>query len=357
MVAMDNGSKILILLAIGFVLLGGILAAINFWPAATSEVVTNSLANSDENNQRQVADYFNIPQKQTADIKVEVPKTLFFVGDMMLSRWVGAKATKQGDWVWPFLPIKDFLAGADLTVGNLEGVISDKGHNVGSAYSFRAAPQMIQGLQAAGFDLVTLANNHVGDWTRVAFEDCLNRLIQVGIGFFGTGWNFSEAHQATIAQVGDVKIGFLAYTNIAPAPMYATDKQSGVAKMDLAQLVKDVVTAKQQADIVVVQMHVGVEYAAHPNKTQQDFAHTAIDAGADLVVGHHPHVIQDLEQYQNKYIAYSLGNFIFDQDFSQETSHGWMLKVLVKDKKIVEVTPIDVYISKDFQVGLQPALE
>lgn len=348
---MDNFSKFLILISLFLVFAGAILGTLIFLPGQQLEAINSPKQDVTDAAKKDVEEYFNIPQP---DSQVQQPKQaiLMFVGDMMLSRRVGAKAAKQGDWRWPFLQIGDYLSQADLTIGNLESVISDQGHNVGSIYSFRADPRMLEGLTLAGFDVLDLANNHVGDWTRLAFEDSMARLTNAGISSCGAGVNFDEAHTAVVRQAGSAKIGFLCYTDIAAAPLFAKENQSGVANMDLAQLKKDIESAKQSADIVVVQMHTGVEYQSRPNSKQRTFAKTAIDAGANLVVGHHPHVIQDFEQYKDGWITYSLGNFIFDQDFSAETRHGQILKVTLQDKTIKSVDLIDVYDSLNFQVSL-----
>lgn len=348
---LDNFSKFLILISLFLVFTGAVLGVLIFLPGQQLEATNTSEQGLDSATKKDVEDYFNIPQS-TIQIQQLKQAVLIFTGDMMLSRRVGAKTAKQGDWRWPFLQIGDYLSQADLTIGNLESVISDQGRNVGSIYSFRADPRMLEGLTLAGFDVLDLANNHVGDWTRLAFEDTMTRLTNAGISSCGAGANFDEAHTTIVRQAGSAKIGFLCYTDIAAAPLFATKDQSGVANMDLAQLKKDIAFAKAEADIVVVQMHTGVEYQPHPNSKQKTFAKTAIDAGANLVVGHHPHVIQDFEQYKDGWIVYSLGNFIFDQDFSDETRHGQILKVTLEDKNIKSVDLIDVYDALDFQVSL-----
>lgn len=346
---MDNFSKFLILISVFLVFTGAILGVLIFLPGQQLEAINSSENNLDNTVQKNVEDYFNIPQS-TVQLQQSEEAILMFTGDIMLSRRVGAKTAKQGDWRWPFLQIGDYLSQADLTIGNLESVISDQGRNVGSIYSFRADPRMLEGLALAGFDVLDLANNHVGDWTRLAFEDTMTRLTNVGIGACGAGANFNEAHAAVIQQAGLAQIGFLCYTDIAAAPLFAKQGQSGVANMDLVQLKKDIAAAKAKADIVVVQMHTGVEYQPHPNSKQQIFAKTAIDAGANLVVGHHPHVIQDFEQYKNGWIAYSLGNFIFDQYFSADTQEGLAVGINANDK------PIEIFLyplkSKASQVEL-----
>lgn len=285
------------------------------------------------------------------------PVTLLFVGDIMLDRGVEFAVHKygQGDWKWPFLNIADTLRQADLVFGNLESQISDKGTNIGSIYSFRADPASIEALTYAGFDVVSVANNHSFDYTREAFEDTLLRLTEAGIAYTGGGFSETEAHTPIIKEIGDLKIGFLGYTNSGTAGWAASENHGGIAWIDssnLNQLRKDVRSAKAQVDILAVSLHAGDEYEENPNDFQKTFAKTAIDAGADLIIGHHPHVLQSLQPHKDSWIIYSLGNFLFDQDFSEETMQGAILKVVIENKQIEEVSLLPTQITPLFQVHL-----
>jgi len=285
--------------------------------------------------------------------KVDKKVTLMFVGDIMLSRSVGDKMKNLDEWRWPFLKIADTLNSADLTFGNLESPISDRGRNVGSIYSFRADPRVIQGLNFAGFDLVTVANNHIGDWTRQAMEDTFTYLENANIAYTGGGFNEEQAHTATIKEIKGTKFGFLGYTAIGSKYTLAQGDTSGIAWLEMERLKTDISNASKTADFIIVNMHAGEEYQPHSNAYQQKYARLAIDAGAKLVIGHHPHVIQEIEEYHGGYIAYSLGNFIFDQTFSQETMEGLLLKVTVENGEIQTIEPIKIDISKDFQAYIK----
>jgi poly-gamma-glutamate synthesis protein (capsule biosynthesis protein) len=289
----------------------------------------------------------NLPKK-------EKPITLIFVGDIMLDRGVGWTIQKygQGDWKFPFLKISDYLQKADILFGNLEGPISDKGVRVGSIYSFRNDPKAIEGLTFAGFNVLSLANNHTLDYTRKALEDCLTRLSNIGIGYVGVGFTENEAFSPFIKKIEGTKIGFLAYTNLGPESWRATSENSGIAwlsEKDMEKIKEDIEAAKEKTDVLIVSLHTGEEYQKKPTQFQVEFSKMAIEAGADLVVGHHPHVVQEIEKYKEKYIAYSLGNFVFDQNFSEETMKGLILKVSIKDAKIDKVIPIKVKINGYFQ--------
>jgi len=278
---------------------------------------------------------------------------LMFVGDIMLSRSIEAKMKQEDNWQWPFLKIVDYLKEADLLFGNLEGPISNKGTKFNSTYSFRADPMTVEGLGYAGFDVLSVANNHIGDWGREAMEDTFRILKENGIEYIGGGYNRREAHSPVIKELDSgTKIAFLAYTNLSSRYWEAEENQSGIAWLDGEQMKEDIIRAKEQSDIVVVSMHFGEEYISHSNSVQQSLAKTAIDAGADLVVGHHPHVAQEIERYKKGYIAYSLGNFVFDQFFSEEVKKGLILRVVVKNKQIKEVKPIEIKISGSLQIEL-----
>jgi poly-gamma-glutamate synthesis protein (capsule biosynthesis protein) len=306
--------------------------------------------------------YFGATASQTFPEK-EKPITLIFVGDIMLDRGVELAVKKygNGDFKFPFLKIAYSLREANILFGNLEGPISDKGVKVGSIYSFRVDPESIEGLKFAGFDVLSLANNHIFDYGREAMEDTFLRLEKVGINYIGGGFNENEAYSPIIKEinpirkskisngVSGVKIAFLAYTNLGSPHWSAKGDKSGIAWLTEEKLKEGVEKAKENADLVIVSMHFGDEYKLSSNSEQKYFAHLAIDSGADLVVDHHPHVIQEIEKYKNGYIAYSLGNFIFDQSFSEETMKGLMLKVLVKNGKIDEVIPIEIKINGYFQ--------
>lgn len=257
--------------------------------------------------------------------------TLAFVGDIMLDRKVKESILINGggDFRYPFEKIYKSLREYDILFGNLEGPISDKGRDFGSLYSFRMDPKAVEGLAFAGFDILSLANNHIGDWGQEAEEDTLTRLERAGILSAGTDY------LPKIIDINNTKIAFLAFYS-APE----------------TEIKKSVELAKLNADIIITSFHFGEEYQKEPNDYQKRLARLAVDAGANLVVGHHSHVIQEVELYNNSYIAYSLGNFVFDQDFSEDTMKGMLLEVVIKNKKITTVAPKRIRINSNFQPEL-----
>lgn len=283
---------------------------------------------------------------------------IFAVGDIMLERGVEYMAKKYGstDYNFPFLEIRDFLKNSDILFGNLEGPISERGDRVGSIYSFRFNLQSIEALVSSGFNVLSLANNHVLDYGRLALEDTLENLKKNNILPCGSGWNADEAFSLRIKEVKGMKIGFLCYENLGPKSWRAGDDYSGMAWIeikDIEKIKEDVKEAKGQADILIVSLHAGEEYSAEPDFFQKNFSRTCIDVGADIVIGHHPHVIQKTEKYNDGWISYSLGNFIFDQGFSKETMEGIILEIIIEDDKIKEVVPRKIKMNQFFQPYLE----
>jgi poly-gamma-glutamate capsule biosynthesis protein CapA/YwtB (metallophosphatase superfamily) len=280
-------------------------------------------------------------------------QTLLFVGDVMLSRGVGARMKAEDDWTYPFLKVADTLRAADLTFGNLECPVSDVGHNLHHLYSFRANPKAIEGLTYAGFDVMSVANNHMDDWDRPALMDTLHRLREAGIRPVGAGANDGEAHYPVLVDLNGVRLAFLAYVDVEPHEATAGPDRPGVAWLEPQRALEDIRFARSLADLVIVSVHWGVEYARRPAASQVVLAHQMIDAGADLVVGGHPHVVQPLEEYHGHWIAYSLGNFIFDQK-DAATHHGLMLEVRLAGKQIASVQPVPITIDRSMQAVVAP---
>jgi len=279
---------------------------------------------------------------------------IFLVGDIMLDRGVEYMINKEGDgnFKFPFLKIVDELNKSDLLFGNLEGPISDRGVKVGSVYSFRFKPEAIKSLIYSGFDVLSLANNHMLDYQRIALEDTMNILEENNIDYIGAGFNKQEAFSLKIRQVKNIKIGFLGYTNLGPKSWRARELESGIAwinQTDIDKIKEYIKEIKHEIDVLIVSLHAGEEYAKDPNDFQVSFARECIDNGASLVVQHHPHVVEGIEKYNDGWIAYSLGNFVFDQYFSKETMESIILKVVVKDKEIKKVYSQDIKINEYYQ--------
>ena len=281
------------------------------------------------------------------------PISLIFVGDIMFDRSIKNVVEKYGggDFRFPFIFVADALGKADLTFGNLEGPISKRGKNQGSIYSFRMGGGAADALTFSGFDVMSLANNHILDWGKSALIDTISVLRVNNIDAIGAGKNYEEANSPVVKEIGNTKIAFLAYTNLYPKSLDASENSAGVSDFDLEKIKNKVKNIKEtkKADLVILSLHWGEEYKTSHNLYQEKIAHDLIDTGADLIIGHHPHVIQELEQYKDKWIAYSLGNFLFDQNFSEETMRGGVLFVEIKNQKISKAVLKKVQLNQFFQ--------
>ena len=274
-----------------------------------------------------------------------------FAGDVMLDRGVEASVKKnlEGNFSRLFDNFTMFQ-NDDISFINLEGPVSDVGYNVGSKYSFRMDPQVLPKLKDAGVDIVSFANNHIGDYTAKAFVDTLKRLSDNGILFAGGGANYTEASTPTVIEKNNIKTCFLAYSDVGPNWMKATEKNPGILLLSDLNFSNTISSAKSVCDVLVVSVHWGDEYKPHTAR-QTKFAHLAIDSGADIVVGHHPHVPQDVEIYNNKPIMYSLGNFIFDQSWSKPTMQGLVVQLKAyKDGSTTDMKMFTTQQNKFFQI-------
>jgi len=269
--------------------------------------------------------------------------TLIFGGDVMLSRVVGQKMAKDGDWTWPFKDIASVLSAADLAIINLESPFTFGGSHLvkTGSFSFNADPEAVAGLKSAGIDVASLANNHILNQGAKGIDDTRKILADNGMAAVGAGLNADEAYQPTIKEINDLKFGFLGFA-YPDDNSVAGASTPGLANLNIAAMADAVADLKAEVDVIIILMHAGVEYVSRPNNQQTAFARAAIDAGADLVIGHHPHWTQTTEIYREKPILYSLGNLVFDQMWSTETQEGALARAVWVDKKLkkIEIIPI-----------------
>lgn len=237
---------------------------------------------------------------------------LAFVGDVLLGSKVEDIMKKNG-YDYPYSNVKALLSDPDYTVANLETPVTTRGEQQTKEYAYRSSPEAIPALKASGIDLVNLANNHTLDFGIEGLTDTMDVLDQNGIKRVGAGMNKDEAYRPVIVEKKGMKIAFLGFSRVLPEGWWkAGDSNPGLAETyNYVLPVEAIQQAKQQADLVVVIAHWGVERTDSPEANQTEMAHRYIDAGADLVVASHPHVLQGFETYKGKWIAYSLGNFIF----------------------------------------------
>jgi poly-gamma-glutamate synthesis protein (capsule biosynthesis protein) len=271
--------------------------------------------------------------------------TLIAFGDIMLSRNVAGKMRLYGN-DYPFLKMMTALSSADIAFANLENPITAGPIVPTGSFTFHADPGSEIALKQSGIDIVSLANNHSPNYGEKGLLDTITYLDQQSVLHAGAGKDLSAALEPAVIERNGVKFAFVAFndTDVVPPSYGAGVNHAGTALIDFDHLHQAMVKAKSLADVVIVSMHAGTEYTPEANKRQIAFAHAAIDEGADVVIGHHPHVVQNIEKYKDKYIFYSLGNFIFDQMFSDETRNGLGIRLSFVDKKVVKVELLPVLI-------------
>ena len=252
---------------------------------------------------------------------------LVFLGDVMLADGPGRLIARGGD---PFAQVAPRLAQADVRIANLECVVARSGKAFDKPWTFRAQPSVLP-LLKRHVDVVSVANNHSGDFGREAFAEMLQRLDAIGLPHIGGGRDLASAHEPHLVQRQGLKIALLAYDEFFPRHFEAGHDHPGVAWSEDEQVVEDIRRARSVhgADLVIPFMHWGQEHEPEANGRQRQLARLMIDAGADAVVGTHPHVVQDTETYRGKPIVYSLGNFVFDGFEALDNRTGWMLFMTV----------------------------
>jgi poly-gamma-glutamate synthesis protein (capsule biosynthesis protein) len=245
--------------------------------------------------------------------------TLAAVGDILLDRGVAVTIERHGI-DYPFAQVAGVLSAADIAFGNLECPLTSKGTKVPKQYCFQARPATVAGLTKGGFDLLSLANNHSMDCGRTGLVETMRVLERSGIRWCGAGRTLADAEAATVLTRKGIRIAFVGFSHLLPEGVFLRADRPTIAFASPDQVRRSVAAARSRADVVVASFHWGLEYDSRPHPRQVRLARTAVEAGADLVLGHHPHVLQGLElirrhprQPRPALIAYSLGNFLFDR--------------------------------------------
>ena len=307
-----------------------LLCSVIAYFAYPTTIQTDNLYRGVSNNS--LEDYY-LEGRQTKNLSTTTEVNFLAVGDIMLSRDVAGQIKRNGtDANWPFHKLSELLVSTDFNFGNLESPFSGRDDYTSvDSLTFNAPTWTQPGLINANFKVLNLANNH-------AFDQGLNGLLHtkklleedMSITPVGTGNNLGEAWEGKIYNARGVRIGFVG-ASFASLNDGGVTKNNHIARIeDTKQLVQSINELKTRSDFIVITMHAGTEYTRSPNTAQIEFAHRAIDAGADLVIGAHPHWIQPIETYKGKQIFYSLGNFVFDQEWSHETKEGLVLKIAIE---------------------------
>jgi len=278
--------------------------------------------------------------------------TVVCVGDIMLSGQAAPVIERRGV-DYPFDDTRHILQAADIAIGNLEMSIATVGEPVvDKQYTFRGHPRLAKGIANAGFDVLTLANNHTGDYGNDALLETLKILHANHIKYCGAGPDLATARKPAIVEVKGKRVAVLGYVNAYPFEFFADESQPGTVRGKPEYFVDDIRKAKRNADFVIATFHWSGELVTEPREYQELFAHLAIDAGADLVFGHHPHILQGIEVYNGRLIAYSLGNFAF-ASYSKNARTSAILRVTFEDDGIkrAEIIPLNVF---NEEVAFQP---
>lgn len=268
-----------------------------------------------------------VQEKPSAQVKTPVKAeiTISSVGDCTLGYdsdlgytgsfpYIFAKNNK--DYSYFFKNTAEIFKNDDLTTANLETTFTDATVKAKKTYNFKAPADYTNILTAGGIDAVNISNNHIYDYLQAGYEDTKSALNSAGIGFFGEGTRY-------VKEVDGVKFGFLGYTAFQSSDSFKEKLRSDIAAL------------KAEGCIVIVNFHWGIEKAYTPNDTQKTIAHFAVDSGADMVIGHHPHVVQSIETYKNKIICYSLGNFCFGGNKNPSDKDAFIAQAVFKTEDSV----------------------
>jgi poly-gamma-glutamate capsule biosynthesis protein CapA/YwtB (metallophosphatase superfamily) len=287
---------------------------------------------------------------------------LYAVGDINLGRRLARERLLQGDTLFPFQALVDSLRRADITFGNLESPIVPDSHVIqDSATGFAAPVLAADALARAGFDIVSTANNHAWDGGEAAVRETMDQLTRAGVLFVGSALGRDMAEQPVVLRRRGWRVAFYAITRAwNPAP-YTFHEHAGaqyVAWGDTGRLYPAIreLKASGRADLVVVSMHGGTEYADTASEHMRDLARGVVDAGADIVLGHHPHVLQPVVWYRRKPIVQSLGNFIFLQN-DPWTQVSAILRIVVTPAGSIRLSAIPVRAGHQASLAAGPAAD
>lgn len=274
--------------------------------------------------------------------------TLMAVGDIMLgNRFIcmkhGISTMRRKNPKYPFLHTASTLRKGDIVFGNLEAVLSTKNMNINSikTLQLRGMPSAIEGVTYAGFNVLSLANNHVMEHGKEAMFETKSILSAHNIKYIGVDKNIKKDRKPAIIKIKNIKIAFLAYCLVH-------DKTSFCPISNPSDICTDVKKAKTQADIVIVSLHWGNEFIERPSPFQIKLGRKIIDSGANIILGHHPHVLQGIETYNGGRIAYSLGNFVFDQ-WQEKTRESMIFYCKLSKNGIISTETLPVYINDKYQ--------
>jgi poly-gamma-glutamate capsule biosynthesis protein CapA/YwtB (metallophosphatase superfamily) len=297
--------------------------------------------------------------------------TILFTGAIVPGRCVQAAIDEQGNADFLYEDVRDLISSADIAVGTLNAALSDYPPHTGCIKTFVlvGSSNNADALANAGFDVMSVATNHIkncglstcGDR---AFLDTMDNLKRVGILPVGAGHNLQEATQPVVLDVNGIRFGFISLGEVE-ALAFAGENTPGIAPLpsDFAEAEANLRSAiravRAISDVVITMPHWGSDYSDTPNYRQLFFDQVAVEAGADLVIGNHPHVIQGMREIEGVPVFYSLGSFVFDQDWSRETQQGIVVVVTFEGMELrdYQVIPVHIEGNGHIQVAESPEAE
>ncbi len=275
------------------------------------------------------------------------------VGDIMLDG-TARPVLQENGYDYPFVHMLPVFKDAHVVIGNLEGPLTTRGTaESDKTYTFRSPPDKVSAaLKNAGFNVVTLANNHTLDYGPEGLAQTLEALDAVGIHHVGAGADLAAARRVAIVTVNGQRVAFLGYSVTLPETFYAGAHKAGTAFGHEAHVRADVTAARLQADIVIVSFHWGQEGKTELREYQTHLGHVAIDAGAQAVLGHHPHILQAIEYYKDGVILYSLGNFVFGS-YSKTAAVSAVAQLSFRQGRLTALRMVPIRVN-NFEVQFQP---
>ena len=275
----------------------------------------------------------------------------------------------------PFSAVVHILKSTDLVVANLENPLTNGGNRVKGKCTLRGSPNWAGVMRDIGVHLISLANNHMMDYGQEGLLNTIRALNSAGLEYVGAGKNRKEAYAPKLMKIKKTSIAFIARTSvIVSSPSYAGESQPGVAYLDIEETKRNIKACKDQADLVILLIHWGLEEYHYPPPHQRILAKELIEAGADLILGHHPHVLQGVEVIGKSFVAYSLGNFVFDDIYwsfvdeegqqqyrivklTRDKRKGAILRVKLSEKRFESYDFLPTYIRSDGRIIVDDTLE
>lgn len=323
--------KGIIISTVVFLFVLAILFGFSFLPSKSLTMAMHTTKSEQLHDAKKTIEESNLLQS----LRTKNPIHLVFAGDIIIHAST-AQTVEQHGLDYPFIHVRDEIQSADYAIANLETAVTTKNNPFPKSFNFKMPPHYLQGIKNAGFDMVTLANNHTLDYQEEGLVDTVDYLKEYGIEYIGAGKNAEEAYSAKTIEINGQTIAFLGFSHVLPdVSWYAGDSKPGIASgYQYDRMERRIKEEKEKADYVIVYIHWGEELHQTPVSYQINYGRGMIDAGADAVIGSHPHVLQPIEEYKGKPIMYSLGNFLFPNHVHGPTAQTGLFHVYLKGDEV-----------------------